>query len=83
MAVKNTMAIDTVPLPDRTIRVTVPAKVAFDLAAIQKIQGSILDRLGCAACCSGHDIRFDIARSYMVDEKLNIKEIIDGGFIDR
>ena len=78
---KRSVAIDTVPLPERAIRVTVPAKVAFDLGAIQKVQGSILDRLGCPACCSGYDIRFDIARSYLVDEKLNIRELAEGGVL--
>jgi hypothetical protein len=81
MAKRGSVSIDTVPLPERTIRVTVPAKVAFDLDAIQKVQGSILDRLGCPACCSGYDIRFDIARSFLVDKNLKIRELAEGGVV--
>lgn len=60
---------------NKTIRVSVPPKVAYDLRKIQKIQASILDRLGCPACCSGHDIRFDIVRNFRVDKELNIREL--------
>ena len=76
---KASVAIDTVPLPERTVRVTLPSKVANDLKAFQKVQASILDRLGCTACCSGWDIRYDIARSFTVDKKLNVRELIGGG----
>lgn len=73
---------DPNPQPDKpVVRVTLPAKVAYDLNAFQKVQASILDRLGCQACCSGWDIRFDLARSYLVDEKLNVREILGGGVI--
>lgn len=75
------VAIDTVPLPERAVRVSIPAKVAFDLKAFQKTQASILDRLGCLACCSGWDIRWDITRSFGVDENLNIRDIVEGGAI--
>jgi hypothetical protein len=75
MATRPSIAIDTVPLPERTIRVTVPAKVAYNLKNIQKIQATVLGRLGCPACCSGWDIRFDLARSFAVDDRLNVREI--------
>jgi hypothetical protein len=77
----GSLSIDTVPLPERTVRVSLPAKVANDLKAFQKVQASILGRLGCAACCSGWDIRFDVVRSFVVDEKLNIREAVGGGVI--
>ena len=70
--------IDTVPLPERVVRVALPAKIANDLKAFQKVQASILDRLGCTACCSGHDIRYDIIRSFAVDEKYNIRDMVSG-----
>ena len=44
------------------VRVTMPASVAADISTFKKAVGSILDKLGCPACCSGHDIRFDIHR---------------------
>jgi len=75
MATRPTVAIETVPLPERTVRVTVPAKVAYNLKSLQKIQAVVLGRLGCPACCSGWDIRFDQARSFAADERLRIREI--------
>ncbi len=71
----------TARLSTNVVRVTLPAKVAFDLKSFQKVQASILDRLGCPACCSGYDIRFDITRRFLVDEKLNINEGLVGGGI--
>ncbi|MCK0149100.1 hypothetical protein MWU54_03630 [Marivita sp. S6314] len=44
------------------VRVTMPASVAADIGVFKKAVGTILDKLGCPACCSGHDIRFDIHR---------------------
>jgi hypothetical protein len=57
------------------VRVSVPASAYFKLDAIQKIQKDILGRLGCLACCSGWDIRFDLQRQFLIDEKLNVREI--------
>jgi hypothetical protein len=56
----------------RPIRVSLPADVAYDFDRFSKIQKDILGRLGCLACCSGWDIRWDIFRDFHVDEKLNI-----------
>ena len=75
---KQSVKIGTWPTPERVVRVTLPAKVANDLKAFQKVQASILDRLGCGACCSGHDIRYDTVRSFAVDDKLNIHEGVSG-----
>jgi len=57
------------------VRVSVAPSVYFKLDAIQKVQKDILGRLGCLACCSGWDIRFDLQRQFIVDEKLNVREI--------
>jgi hypothetical protein len=57
------------------VRVSVAPSVYFKLDAIQKIQKDILGRLGCRACCSGWDIRFDLQRQFIVDEKLQVREI--------
>ena len=46
------------------VRVSIPASVASDLGNFKKAVGSILDKLGCAACCSGHDIHFDLHRDF-------------------
>lgn len=57
------------------IRVSISAAAYFDLDKFQKIQKDILGRLGCSACTSGHDIRFDIHRRFFVDEKLGITAV--------
>lgn len=56
----------------RPIRVALPADVAYDIEKFARIQKDILGRLGCMACCSGWDIRWDIFRDFHVDDKLNI-----------
>jgi hypothetical protein len=75
------IAIDTIPMPERTVRVVVPAKIAFDLGSMNKVTGAILGRLGCPACHSGWDIRFDLAREFAVDEKGNLHELVSGGIV--
>lgn len=60
----------------KTIQVSLPVSVAFDLDRFQEVQRSILDRLGCQACCSGWDIRWDIQRRFQIDEKLNIRDFV-------
>jgi hypothetical protein len=57
------------------VRVTVPVKVYYDLDAMQKVQRDVLGQLGCGACCSGWDVRFDIASRFMVDENLNVRTL--------
>lgn len=50
---------------DRTapaVRVSLPASVAADIGSLKKAVGGILDKLGCQACCSGHDILFELQR---------------------
>lgn len=55
------------------VRVTVPARVAYDLGSMQKVTASVLGKLGCEACHSGFDIRFDVVREFIVDEKLGVR----------
>ncbi|MCF7220716.1 hypothetical protein [Marilutibacter chinensis] len=54
------------------IKVSLPASAYYDLSTFQKVQKDILGRLGCLACCSGWDIRWDVQRNFLVDEKLNV-----------
>lgn len=65
-------------LASNVIRVTVPVKVANDLDAFQRVQRDILSELGCPACCSGFDIRFDVARRFLVGEDLKIQSFGPG-----
>jgi hypothetical protein len=55
------------------VRVKIPAKVAYDLKAIQRVTAEVLGQLGCEACHSGFDIRFDVTRDFIVDEQLGVR----------
>ena len=59
---------------DRIVHVTLPAEVAFDIDRFAKVQVDILGKLGCMACCSGWDIRYDVQRRFVVDADLNVRE---------
>lgn len=73
-------AAGSLPAPeDRVVHVRIPRNVAFDLRRFQRVQTDILGRLGCQACCSGFDIRWDFVRGFAVDEKLGITELVVGG----
>ncbi|MBV2122640.1 MAG: hypothetical protein B6D70_10605 [gamma proteobacterium symbiont of Stewartia floridana] len=72
MEYPTAIALDKDALRSNVVRVTIPAKAMFDLKKMQKITESVLDQLGCSNCHSGHDIRFDIERQFIVDEKLKI-----------
>lgn len=54
------------------VYVKVPAKVAYDIRAMNKVTAAILDRLGCPECHSGHDIRWDVVHDFIVNEKLDV-----------
>jgi hypothetical protein len=55
------------------VRVSIPARVAYDLGALQKVTSQVLGQLGCEACHSGFDIRFDAVRDFVVDENLRVR----------
>lgn len=57
------------------VRVSIPAKVAFDLKGMQRVTAQVLGQLGCEACHSGFDIRFDVVRDFVVDEKLGVRAV--------
>lgn len=81
----GTVMIDTVPLPEigtwptpeRAVRVTIPAEVAYDLKRMTLVTEAVLGRLGCPECHSGWDLRFDIERRFLVDGSLNVRSAID------
>jgi hypothetical protein len=62
------------------IRVSIPFEVAGNLGNFKKAVGSILDKLGCQACCSGFDIRFEIERDFHVDHDLQVRSFAAAGF---
>ncbi len=53
------------------VRVSLPASVAADIGSLKKAVGSILDKLGCPACCSGHDILFELQRDVVLQGKIS------------
>lgn len=52
----------------KPVRISLPASVAAEIGSFKKAVGSILDKLGCAACCSGHDIYLDLQRDFVFRE---------------
>jgi hypothetical protein len=68
----------TQALPTNVVQVTLPASAYFNLDRFQKVQATVLGRLGHSSCTSGFDIRYDFAKRFVVDEKLNINEVSVG-----
>jgi hypothetical protein len=59
----------------KVVRVALPREVAYDLDRFQSVQKDILGKLGCLACCSGYDIRWEFEQRFLVDAKLNVRAI--------
>jgi hypothetical protein len=51
------------------VRVSIPAKLAYDPDGLKKTIGSLVERLGCARCFSGADCFFTFEREYLIDAK--------------
>jgi hypothetical protein len=50
-----------------TVRVSLPANIAYDPDALKKSLTSILDKLGCPRCFSGASCHFQHERDFVVD----------------
>ncbi len=66
------------PTLSRTVRVSVPASVAYDIGNLKKSLAGVLERLGCSACCSGYDIFLQMQREGVF--RKNIREAAMVGF---
>lgn len=77
MEIPATITLDKELVRTNVVRVSIPAKVAYNLDDMRKVTDSILDRLGCSNCHSGFDIRFDIEKYFAVDEKLNVRVVAE------
>lgn len=53
------------------VRVSLPASVASDISSLKKAVASVLDWMGCPACCSGRDIMFELQRDLVIHGKLS------------
>lgn len=61
------------PLPfNPTVRIAIPAKVAYDLGSLQKTFGNLAERLGCPQCLSGANCLFELERDFIVNDKLDV-----------
>jgi len=62
----------------QAVRVTIPASLTHNLDAMHRVTGNILKELGCGACHSGFDIRYDVLRDFVVDAQGNLKGATGG-----
>lgn len=75
----DAVALNPQPLPPMPVRVLVTRDVTFDLKRMQKLTASVLGRLGCPGCHSGHIIEFREIRDFIADPKtLDVREITTG-----
>lgn len=65
------------PVTAKAVRVSIPASVAGEIGSLKKSFASILDKLGCPACCSGYDIRLELQRDLAVSR--SFKEVASIG----
>ena len=57
----------------QTVRVSIPVSLTHNLDAMHRVTANVLKELGCAACHSGFDIRYDVLRDFVSDEKGNLR----------
>jgi len=57
-----------------TVRVSLPASVAYSPDLLKKSIGNLLGRLGCPTCFSGANCLFQFERDYVVDAKASVLE---------
>ncbi len=55
----------------RRVRVSLPAAVAADINRLKETVGSVMEHLGCGACCSGHDVFFELQRNVVFADDLS------------
>src|SRR5687767_4656733 len=64
------------PTPRRrargSVRISIPASVAYDPSALKKGIANIVERLGCPKCFSGADCYFATERQFVLDPKLAV-----------
>ena len=72
------VALNPQPLPPK-VRVMLTRDVAYDLKKMQKVTASLLDRLGCGGCHSGHLLEFLVIQDFVVNPKtLEVQEVMGG-----
>jgi hypothetical protein len=51
----------------RSVRISLPAKIAYDLDAFQKVTARLAEELGCTRCISGADCTFGLNEDWLVN----------------
>jgi hypothetical protein len=54
------------------VHIRLPAKVAFNLDALQQVVTGLAERLGCERCFSGRNCLFELERQFLINERLEI-----------
>jgi hypothetical protein len=49
------------------VRITLPAKIAYDPKALKNSIAEVVERLGCPRCFSGADCLFEMERSFVIN----------------
>ena len=57
-----------IELAIRPVRVSIPASVAGNIKSYKEAIGTVLDRIGCPGCCSGHDFFFELQRDVVLEK---------------
>lgn len=79
MSQQDHVALNPQPLPPRSVRVMLTRDVAYDLGKMQKVTASVLNRLGCGGCHSGHLLEFIVLQDFVVNPKtLEVQELTGG-----
>ena len=68
---KATPNADARPRAAGPVRVTVPAKVAYNPDALKKSIAQLVERLGCPKCFSGADCLFEMERRFVLTARAN------------
>ncbi|HMB52521.1 MAG TPA: hypothetical protein VKU40_04350 [Thermoanaerobaculia bacterium] len=53
--------------PSQPIKVSLPARIAYDLDAFQKVTARLAEELGCTRCISGADCTFGLETDWVVN----------------
>jgi hypothetical protein len=64
------------PLPPREVTVHVPVEILSNLDAYQKVEASILGRLGCEGCNSGILVNWRHFEEWFVTPDLDVQPVI-------
>jgi hypothetical protein len=68
-------AIPSQRSPLGPVRVSLPARVAFDLDALKKSITGLAEQIGHPACFSGADCLFDFERNFVVDAGAKVSSV--------